>query len=698
MIPRLKKILYVLIIITFIVGGFLYAYHLQKQLKVIYQSQRSVIISDRNGKEIAITPNKKGYYAPFTENIPERFKELLVKKEDRFFYYHLGMNPLSIAREFLGKLIPPERKGSSTITQQLTKLLLGNEGKRTIGNKIKEAFSALSLELYSSKEEILTMYANMAYFGNQAQGIKEASRFYFNRDPSSLDGKQIVKLLAALNNPSQGYPGTALNDRRARLLLNTLKIPLTAPLNEKKELALPLSRNERNNDTAFELKSQKITCQRDCKLTIDEGLTETLRRILLRNLSSPSFAGVKNGAIVVIKLPENELLAIIGSPKPSLQKDGYQINMATRPRAIGSIAKPFIYLNAFQKGARPYTLIEDKEYKYDIGTGFAFYPKNYDGRYRGTVTLHQALSNSLNVPSVKTLEFAGIKNFYDFLARALSFIPFQPLENYELSLALGGLEMDPLTVAHYFTIFPNQGILKPLKIFSSGETKYLTPGMSAPLFGEKEIAPKRFTQLINKILADRETSVDQFGMKSNLNLPAQNYGVKTGTSRNFHDSWTVGYTPDFLVAVWIGNSDNKPMWRLSGQSGAGKIWHEVMEFLLNSPYNKKTPFDFDAIKEFTQSGSIEYGLKGDDYARIRTLLLKESVIANPHNGDIFILERGMRIPLNAPREVKWTINGAPLGKATSLDWRPINPGVYHITAEGEKGVKENIAVEIRPEY
>jgi len=680
-----------LVSIILIFGVLLGAYRLQNQLKTIYENGQSSIIFDRNGKEIMMIPNKKGHYARFIQRAPERFVNLLVEKEDRFFYYHMGINPFSIGRELSRELISPERKGSSTITQQLVKLLLGNEGKRTLANKIKEAWYALSLELFHSKQAILAMYANTAYFGNQAQGIKEASRFYFNRDPNSLDDTQILELLATLNNPSQQYPGTSSNARRVKFLADALDVSL----DQSKRLSQP-SESRRKSDTAFELESQGIACQRDCKLTIDKDLTETLRDVLTRNIESPGFAGVKNGAIVVIKLPENELLAIVGSPNPNLEKDGYQINMATRPRAIGSTAKPFIYLTAFEKGARPYTLVEDKEYKYDIATGFAFYPKNYDGRYRGMVTLHQALSNSLNVPSVKVLEFAGIKNVYDFFTHSLSFIPFQPLENYELSLVLGGLEMDPLTLAHYFTLFPNQGVLKPLWLFSLGETDYLTPPMSGPLLQPKETAPRPFTQLINKILSDRDTGVDQFGAKSNLNLPAQNYAVKTGTSGNFHDSWTVGYTPDFLVTVWIGNADNKPMWQLSGQSGAGRIWHEAMEKLLNSPYNKKTPFDFGALQEFTQSGSIEYGLKNDDYARSRTLLLKESLIESPHERDVFVLENGMRIPLAATRDVEWFISNALIGKGTNVDWRPAKSGTYFITARDQKGAAESITIEVSP--
>lgn len=289
---------------------------------------------------------------------------------------------------------------------------------------------------------------------------------------------------------------------------------------------------------------------------------------------------------MVIKLgrgnESNELFAVVGSPDPQSRASGAQINMALVPRPVGSAAKPFIYAKAFERGARPYTLVDDREYRYMIGTGFAFYPKNYDGKYRGEVTLHYALANSLNVPAVKTLEFAGLERVNEFLLNMLGFRPRQPLDTYGLGIALGGLEVDPLTFAQYMTIFPNDGVLAPLKIGLSGDAPvYLTPPMSKPRAEIERVIAAPFVRLVTKILSDRSISVDQFGMKGNLNLTKTEYAVKTGTTYDYHDSWTVGYTPDFLVAVWIGNSDNTPIRQVSGQQGAGRVWRDAMELFLH---------------------------------------------------------------------------------------------------------------------
>ncbi|TSC80000.1 MAG: 1A family penicillin-binding protein [Parcubacteria group bacterium Gr01-1014_29] len=669
-------------------------------MRKLYAGQISAITRDRNGLEITIHPNIKGHYMrpadPPAGGVPEEFINLLVKKEDRFFYYHLGINPLSIMRSIVRYPFTRRFGGSSTLTQQLVKTLLGNENERTLGNKIVESLYTVSLELHASKKEILAMYADTAYLGSQTQGIVEASKTYFSIPPEALTTAETLQLLATLNSPSD-YPGTPRNKRKAIALAQQLEISI-----EETDVGMEVRPQDdgpyqRKNVSMFELSAWAEKCVSPCSLTIDQELTDTIRKILRTNLDSPSFASVDNGAVVVIGINkdsgENDLLAIIGSPHPKSSTHGRQINMAVRPRAIGSTAKPFIYAKAFEKGARPYTQVEDTEYKYDIGTGFAFYPKNYDGKYRGTVTLHEALSNSLNVPAVRTLEYVGLDTFYKFLIDDLRFEPLQPLETYQLSIALGGLEMDLLTLTNYFGLFPTQGTLKPLR----ASTNDIAELPMADPYGTHAVIDKKFAQLTTKILSDRETSINQFGLRSNLNLPANNYAVKTGTSYDYHDSWTIGYTPDFIVGVWLGNSDNKPMQRVSGSVGAGKIWHEVMETILNSPYNKKTPFDFSEVKEYTDSGSIEYGLVGDNYQVARGLMDLKNLMLQPHNYDTLEFTEGMSVPLVANKPSTWYVEDAYVGEGTSATWRPAGPGDYIVSARAENGETQEARVIIKNE-
>lgn len=699
---KILGIIIILCVCSILVVG----YSLQEQLMGIYQSRESLVIKDRHSQEIFIQPNQDGYWARYQGEFPDRLKQLVIQKEDRYFYYHFGFNPWSIFEAFLRYIGLSNRTACSTISQQLVKVLLGKELERNLKNKIVEAFYTMSLEMYKTKDEILRMYLNSVYFGNQAQGVVEASRLYFNLPVELLTDGQILQLLATLHSPAETNPASPENSRGALFLARKLGLK-----NEELVMTncLAVQTNMENyshfNDAYFEIHSLISDSFHSQKLTCDLELTNKIRNILQRNIERLESKNVKNGAVIVIKLPENEILTLIGSPDPKSFQEGYQINMLAESRPIGSTVKPFIYLKAFEKGLRPYTLIDDREYKYITALGFPLYPKNFDYKYRGEVNLHYALSNSLNVPSVKVLEYVGLEDFYQFLEKDLEFQPIQALNNYQLGIALGALEMNLYDLARYFTIFPNNGILRELKITDIQE------GL------EKKIASAEYIQLINKILSDRKTGIEQFGLVSELNLSKENYALKTGTSRDFHDSWVIGYTPDFLVGVWLGNAENTAMDAVSGQTGAGLVWSQIMELLFNSQYNKKTPFDFSLIQEFNEGENLEYGLARDDYQKFLNVLKEKdtALILNPHEGDVFLLEEHTNIILEAQKEVKWFIhpvrdygsnetleneqisngvNGEFLAQGEKILFSPQEAGNYRIKAQDSNGLEETININI----
>ena len=669
-------------------GGFLLLYlgtaGIAASLKATYEGLQTAPWQDRNGVSFSLALNERGNLASPPESVPPLFETLLVRKEDRFFYYHLGFNPLSMVRGLLAKMHLTDANGSSTITQQLVKILLENEQDRTVVNKLKESFYAVALELHASKREILTMYEGAAYFGRSRQGITEASLYFFTKKPSELGESEMLQLITALGSPSSRFPGSA----RGTELLPSVASATGSDVSFSTTTTPVISAQPRQ-ESSFEMKTLDLSCD-PCDVTIDTTLTEKIRDALRYRIEAATDANVTTGAVVVLKLPENELLAMVGSPNPKGAHSGAQINMALEPRPIGSTAKPFIYVNAFSKGARPYTLVDDEEYSYKIGTGFAFYPKNFDGKFRGEVTLHNALSNSLNVPAVKVLEYVGLPPFYRFLSDSLGFIAKQPLERYELGIALGALEMDLLTLSHFFTVFPAEGMLRPLTLEKAKVGDFTTP-MEQKLQGEKRIADGRYVQLINKILSDREMAVEQFGLRSNLTLPYKNYALKTGTSGNYHDSWTIGYTPDFLVGVWLGNSDNTAMRELTGQNGAGAVWQDVMMLMYASEYNHDTPFRFNRLKEFSNSGSIEYGLAGDDYDAPRNLMKNSSLILSPHDGDTIELTGKTIIPLVAREAVDWFVDGKFLTHAKEANFSPLALGKIKIEV---KSTSKNQSVHI----
>lgn len=653
------------------------AKHLSDQLKEAYQVRSSTLVLDRKGEIISIEPNNDGYYAVYRDEVPDVFVEQLLEAEDRYFYYHLGVNPLSIVRGGLHSLFG-DYQATSTIHQQLAKILLNNEQERTMSNKFRESLYAISLELFTSKKEILEMYVNSVYFGESVQGLHLASKLYFGVTPDLLTEDQMRMLIVSIPQPSLRNPFKEGAEVLAGSIISK---------SEKKAREYAFAQSKRHG-SVFEMHKAIPECGDACRLTIDSELTEKIRDAMYTHIQTLYGKKATHVAVAVIKVPENEVLALVGSPKPSLNMGGYRMNMAIQPRPIGSTIKPLLYLKGFEKNLRPYTLVEDREYKYMIGSGFEFYPKNYDLSYRGTVDLHYALSNSLNVPAVKVLEFVGIEEFNRFLTEDLQLQLVQDADQYQLGIALGHLEMDLLSLASYFTIFPNQGQLKPISLYWGKQG--LPYKISSQVQGFKSITHPAFTQLVTKILSDRKTGVEQFGMKSSLNLFDDQVAVKTGTSRDYHDSWTLGYTRDFVVGVWVGNVENKPMDEVSGQVGAGKIWHAVMDIMLNSDYNTKKKFRFDAVEEYGLNGEIQYGLKGDDYEKYKNLMLENGLILSPHNGDVFQWEEGMVIPLRAREEVVWRVTeigedkGEGIGKGTELMWEPTQAGEYVIEAGGER--------------
>jgi membrane carboxypeptidase/penicillin-binding protein PbpC len=269
--------------------------------------------------------------------------------------------------------------------------------------------------------------------------------------------------------------------------------------------------------------------------------------------------------------------------------------MLNKPRQVASTIKPFVYAKAFEMGVRPDSLIDDTEYVYRTFDGRTLYPKNYDMKYHGRITAEYALANSINIPAIKTLQFVGLDNFATFLGE-LGYADIKKVHDHQLGAALGTIDMTLPELVHFYSIFPNEGKLEPVRLFS--DQKLNDRSFAGE---EKQVIAPQYTELVTKILSDRYIGIDQFGYVSNLNLPYENYALKTGTSDDYRDSWVIGYTPDYIVGVWVGNSDNTATKTLSGQSGAGEIWSRVMQLIEQTSYDRHTPFSFDNINSVEES-------------------------------------------------------------------------------------------------
>lgn len=691
-----KKYIITLIIISIIttITHFAISFYIVKNIDNIYLTRESTKYLDKNDSLLALLQNNQGYYSNYLEEIPKLLKYLLLKKEDKYFYYHFGLNPFSIFRNIYSKT-RDINSASSTITLQLAKILLSHEKERTLINKAKEIYVALALETFKSKDDILLMYMNSVFLGNNIQGFQTASRLYFDESIEHLNKSEIISLLVTLNSPSTTNPFTAKNTKKSNLIYKYLNLDSLKfnEITKKEEQKLRNKFNKcKKSDAYFELSSLDIP-NKTTKFTIDKNLTKKIRKLTYAKIQSLFEKNAFNASVIVIKFPENELISLIGSPNPEITDSEYKINMALRPRQIGSTVKPFIYTKGFEYGLRPYTLVNDREYKYNIASGQALYPKNYDYSYNGNVPLSYALANSLNVPTVQVLNFISTRKFSDFLLKDLEFTPYQDLDTYQLGIALGELDMTLLELSHFFTIFAQNGYLKPLTLIKN--SAYNFSDLPKSLILDKKIFDKKFIDLTNSILSDRQKGIGQFQAKSYLNLPYDNYCVKTGTSDEFRDSLAIGYTKDYLVGVWVGNANFEKMDGVSGQSGAGKIWHDIMILLHNnSEYNKNTKFNLNNVTYFDYSGTNEPGLTDDNYKKIRNILKYDDLILSPHLNDVFLFEKNMSITLSASQPVTWNINDLIVNNKKNYNWKPTKSGKFQIIAKTKDGEEQSIIIQI----
>lgn len=676
-----------LLIVALVITGAIWSNFATNKLLQRYSALQSKIVYDRHGEVIKIQPNQNGNYCLHAKSPPE-IKKLIIQKEDRYFYSHIGFNPVSIFKAAKEKMIYGTNRASSTITQQLVKVLLGNEQNRTFRNKLIELFYAVGLEISTDKEMILDMYANSIYLGNQIQGVHLASRYYFDKLPSRLTPTENLQLVSSISAPSFSHPFTNQNIKSSKRLIKRLEIKNT----EVKQISSEIISERKNifanyasNESYFEYKNLPEQCNNS---TLDNDLTHKIRQIVINNLQNLFEKNAENAAVIVIKYPENEVIAMIGSPDSTQTKSGNQINMAMQPRPIGSTIKPFLYGYGFSLGLRPYTLVDDREYKFTTKGGYAHYPKNYDYQYNGIVSLHESLSNSLNIPAVKVLEFIGLEEFYKFLLEDLQVEPRQSLENYQYGIALGQLEMSLFELAQRFSIFAHAGDLKDLQYCQNSEAQTIT----------KETISDEYIQLVNRVLIDRDAASDQFGLVGNIRVPGKKIAVKTGTSERYHDSWTIGYTPDFLVGVWVGNADNQSMEEVSGQEGAGLIWRDVVMLLLESEYNRNSEFNFDEINLFPNEENMEIGLYGDDFNYHQNTMLEKKIIIFPHDNDEYLYISGMRIPLEAEDVVDWYIDGKLYQTAQKTEYLVVEEGEILIKAvDNSDGKTEEVVVFVNKE-
>ncbi len=532
-------------------------------------------------------------------DLPDHVKEATLAIEDKNFYRHHGFDTGGILRALWKTTTGQRLEGGSTITQQLVKVALLTP-ERTLIRKVKEAILTIATEILYSKNQILEMYLNHIPYGGTAYGIEAASTRFFGKSARDLSLAEAA-LLAGLPQAPSRYSPFASPDSAKNRQSQVLDRMVEEQFITKDEAA-----SAKNQELVYQSGSIDISAPHfvmyirqileekygvhkveqgglRVTTTLDLDLQKSAEATLAAELKPLSRLKIGNGAALVTNPQTGEILAMVGSKDYFSEDIDGKVNVTIRDRQPGSSIKPLNYaLGIETRTITPSTMLLDTPICFAI-TGQADYcPKNYDNTFRGLTQIRYALGNSLNIPAVKVLALNGIENFMSF-ATKLGIASWTDPALYGLSLTLGGGEVKMTEMATAFGVFANQGKrvdLQPILKVTDAEGKVLEEYRPEEAQGE-EVLSKETSFLISQILSDNGARSEAFGPSSVLNVPGKIVSVKTGTTNNLRDNWTIGYTPTRLVATWVGNNDNSPMsYVASGVTGASPIWQKIMRYAL----------------------------------------------------------------------------------------------------------------------
>ena len=610
----LRDIVFVCIALVFIVfgGGLLWFSSIEIpdlasfDKRLIGQSSK---IFDRTGTILLydLGQNMRRTVVPF-ENISTNIKNATVAIEDSEFYRHGGIKLSAILRAFYANLASLDfSQGGSTITQQVVKNSLLTREK-TITRKIKEIFLAVKLEKNLTKDQILNLYLNESPYGGTIYGVEEASQVYFGKSATDLDIVESAYLASIPKSPTYYSPyGNHKDDLDNRKNLTLLKMKESGFISDEEyEEAKNKEVHFREQvsggikaphfvmfirDYLEEHYGGKMIAEGGLNVTttLDYEFQKTAEEIVKRKaIENGKLYHATNAALVAIDAKTGQILTMVGSRDYfDTEVDG-NYNVATAKRQPGSSFKPFVYAQAFNMGYRPETILFDLPIQFTASCDASnlsseapcYSPSDYDGKFRGPISIRNALAQSINVPAVQMLYLVGVNNAID-LAEKMGITTLADRSRFGLSLVLGGGEVTLLDMTGAYSVFATQGVKHPttpiLKI-EDRQGKILEEWEDQG----NQVLPKDTTLLISDILSDNEARTPVFTARSSLYFPDRQVAAKTGTTNNYRDAWVVGYTPQISVGAWAGNNDNSPIDRKVAGYIVAPMWHEFMNEILKT--------------------------------------------------------------------------------------------------------------------
>jgi penicillin-binding protein 1C len=689
----------------------------------------SITVLDRHGEVLYESLSATGARTASVDakHLPTRIAEATLVAEDHRFYQHPGIDPVSIARATLHNLRAMKVvEGGSTITQQVAKLLLRSRG-RGLREKLRESVLALRLEHRYSKQEILALYLNLAPYGNRIDGVARASRSYFGCVPEQLTPAQAAFLASLPQRPGAFNPLRNPQSARGRQQHILAGMTLTADERVHARAERLQFRHEAQPVIAMHFVERALADaqgQSVVRTSLDAGLQRDVLGIIAAQRDTLLRHGAHSVAVAVLDNATGEWLAWEGSGDYFSETFGGAIDGVTSPRQPGSTLKPFTYALAFESGESPASVLADVPSHFPTAKeGIVYTPRNYDNHYRGPLRVRAALAGSQNVPAVAMLHQLGPES----LLRLLRNSGFTGLDRtadyYGLGLTLGDAEVTLEQLVRAYAIFARGG---------------KAPG------GQQLLAP-RTAFWITDILSDPDAREYAFGTGGSLDFPFP-VAVKTGTSQAYRDNWTVGYTRDLTVGVWVGNFDRQPLRGSSGITGAAPIFNAVMLAAVKRvrgtlPIGDTTPIvappaDVESVDICTLSGARpspycpavqKEWLPTDAPARfcswhhdgtidwpgeyrawagaaappVRVARAREPEtfrITNPPNGATYLIDptlrtqfQTLRLRAAAASRVAWQINGKRVG---STEWA-LTPGSHTITATDAGGRRDEVRILVK---
>ncbi|HNP70523.1 MAG TPA: PBP1A family penicillin-binding protein [Kouleothrix sp.] len=534
------------------------------------------------------------------QRMPKALRDATIAVEDANFYENPGVDLRGIVRAMLQNYQSQEVvSGASTITQQLVRnVLLPPEQRSAVSfeRKLREAILAFKVSRKYSKDQILGMYLNEVYYGNQAYGVEAAAQTYFGKHVWELNVAEATLIAGLPQSPTVLNPLTNLAGAKARQKITLglmvkfgyittaeARAAFGAPLNfvpQQTSLVAPhfvfyvrqLLEQRYGPDVLYRGGLRVVT-------SLDLHWQAEAEHVVRERLAELRARNASNAGVVMLS-PEGQVLAMVGSADYNDQAIDGEVNVALAPRQPGSALKPIVYAAAMRRGWTPATVLWDEPTEFKLSDGTVYAPHNYDDSWHGPQRLRMALANSLNIPAVKAMEFVGVENFVE-QAHAMGITTLNDTSAYGLALVLGAGEVRLLDLTNVYNTIRNGGYKRdpvPILKVTNSRGEVLENISEAP--GRQALGEhgEQIAYLLTDILSDNLAREYMFGPGNVMELPdGRPAAVKTGTSNDWRDSWAVGFTRDVTVGVWVGNSDGAPMQEVAGVNGAGTIWREIMD-------------------------------------------------------------------------------------------------------------------------